>query len=73
MPPNPPAAVAVVCTIEFSFGPKLPPKIGNPVGKPTAQAFKIANPKIAPNRFAEKIQPVFNPASYQHPPFPRHE
>jgi hypothetical protein len=62
IPPRPPAAVAVVCTIEFSLGPNEPPRMGKFSPRVRLKNVRIAKPNIAPNKFAPNPQPVFRPA-----------
>lgn len=61
IPPRPPAAVAAVWTMEFSLGPKEPPRIGKFAPKVLLKKVRMANPNMAPNKLAPKVQPVFNP------------
>lgn len=49
--PSPPEAVAAVWTVQFSFGPKSPPKSlpRRPLsGMAREKGFRMAKPKIAP-------------------------
>ena len=45
----------------FSFGPNEPPRIGKFSPSVRLKNVKIAKPKIAPNKLALNVHPVFNP------------
>jgi len=60
-PPEATWTVALVCMIAFSLGPNSPPRSGKVRGTALLMAFTMANPRIAPKRFAGNVIPVLSP------------
>ena len=58
---RPPAAVADVWMMLFSLGPNFPPRMGKFSAKVTEKNLMTAKPRMAPNKLAEKVQPVLRP------------
>ena len=58
---KPPAAVAAVCTILFSRGPKSPPSSGKDSGSDLAKTLIAEKPTMAPNKLAVNVHPVLRP------------
>lgn len=56
---RPPEVVAADCAVQFSLGPKYPPPQRG--GKMLDSGLIMAKEKMAPNKEAPNVQPIFKP------------
>ena len=57
---RPPAPMAAAWQMEFSWGPKVPPRMGM-LPKLLDMILRMPKPKMAPRMLEEKVKPVFRP------------